>query len=81
MHKDCDPFTSENRARQSNTISSKQFAAFLNSRFRKLNYDLKRIRISGEYLNQSRFLNDIVIIADNLEELKEIFSEHNEPGK
>ena len=66
---------------QANTISPKLFTACIKSVFQKLNWDVKGIKIYGEYLNQLRFADVIVLITDNVEKLREILNELNDARK
>ena len=53
---------------QGDTIQPKLFTAFLESVFQKLNWDVKDIKIDGEYLSHFKFAD--YITTDNVEELQ-----------
>ena len=60
MHKDSKPFKLENWLPQRYTMSPKLFIACLESVFQKLNWNVKSIKIDGEYLNRLRFADGTV---------------------
>ena len=51
------------------------FITCLGDIFRRLNWEKKGIKICGEYLNNLKFADDIVLFADNLETLQEMMEE------
>lgn len=51
-------------------MSPKLFNVVLEYAFKNLNWDTKGVRIDGEQLHHLRFADDIVLIADNLEDAK-----------
>lgn len=61
--------------RQGDTISPKLFTLALEDVFKKLEWSKKGINIDGRYLNHLRFADDIVLISNNLEELREMLTE------
>lgn len=58
--------------RQGDTISPKLFTNCLEDSFKLLNWDTLGININGERLNNLRFADDIVLISDNMEDIKKM---------
>ena len=51
------------------------FITCLEDVFRKLNWEEKEIKICGEYLNNLKFADDIVLFTNNLETLQEMIED------
>lgn len=64
--------------RQGDTKSPKLFNLTIEKPFRHLKWQNKGILINGKGLNHLRFANDVVLIAQHPEDLKEILTELNE---
>ena len=77
MHTETNKIKIKRGVRQGDTISPKLFSACLEEVFNKLDWDNKGIRIDGEYLNHLRFADDIVLIAESVEELQEMLNDLN----
>lgn len=56
-------------------ISPRLFTAMLEYAFKELNWDGKGINIDGEYLNHLRFADDIIIIAENMGDARQMLTE------
>ena len=77
LHKDTDKIRIEKGVRQGDTISPKLFTACLEDIFRKFSWETKGVCINGEYLNNLRFADDIVLIAETANDLQEMLSDLN----
>ena len=58
--------------RQGDTISPKLFITVLEYAFKKLNWENKGLNIDGRNLTNLRFADDIVLLADNLKDIKDM---------
>jgi len=67
--------------RQGDPLSSALFNCLFEEVFTKLNWTGKGVNINGEYINNLRFADDIIVIAKNPNELKEMVEELTEKGK
>ncbi len=68
--------------RQGDTISPKLFTACLDEIFKKLEWDDMGLKIDGEYLNNLRFVDDIVLLSNSREDLENMISDlHRESLK
>jgi len=81
LHRDSNPFPLQKGVRQGDTISPKLFTACLESVFQNLDWETKGIKIDGEYLSHLRFANDIVLVANNLQDLQQMLNELNNESK
>ena len=77
LDKESNKFPIQKGVRQGDTLSPKLFNAGLEQVFRMLKWDNKGITINGEKLNHLRFANNIVLISNNGEEVKEMLNELN----
>ncbi len=59
-------------ARQGDPLFPSLFNCVLEDIFRKLNWEQKGIKINGEFMNNLRYADGIVLIAQNTKELKEM---------
>lgn len=64
--------------KQGDPLSPLLFICALEEVFRKLNWEQKGIKINGEILNNLRFADDVVLIGNNLLEIKNMLTELNE---
>ena len=62
-------------------LSALLFICPLEQIFKKLNWDDEGILVNGERLNNLWFSDDIVLITDNINELRVMIQERNEVGK
>lgn len=67
--------------RQDDTISLKLFILALENVFKNLNWDGREINIDGSYLNNLRFADDIVLLSNNISELKNMEQLNNATKK
>ena len=67
--------------KQGDPLSPVLFICALEEIFRKLKWEGRGIKINGEYLNNLRFADDIILIAKNEGELNEMLQELNAKGK
>ena len=58
LHKDSEKIRIKRGVRQRDTISSKLSTATLESKFRRLNWENKGVKIDGEFLTNVRFADD-----------------------
>ncbi len=61
--------------RQGDPLSPNLFNSVLEEIFRKMNWQEMGIKINGEWINNIRFADDVVIIAKDTEELKKMSEE------
>ena len=61
--------------RQGDTISPKLFITVLEYAFKKLNWENRGLNIDGRNLTNLRFADDIVLLADNLKDIKDMLQE------
>lgn len=75
LHQDTDMFPIERGVRQGDTISPKLFNTVLEYACKRINWRNMGINIDGEHLNHLRFADDIVLIADSLEDSRRMLQE------
>ena len=61
--------------KQGDPLSPLLFNSALEEMFKNLKWEGKGIKINGSYLNNLRFADDIVLISDKIEELREMLME------
>jgi len=61
--------------RQGDTISPKLFITVLEYVFKKLDWDQKSLKIDGQSVSNLRFADDIILLADNLEDIRIMLQE------
>ena len=74
LHKDRDEFPTNWGVRQGSTISPKLFNAALEEILRKISWESKGINIDGERSNHLRFADDIILIAEDGNQLEEMLN-------
>jgi len=67
--------------RQGDPLSSLIFNSMLENVFKELQWEKKVVNINGTYLSNLRFADDVILISEEEEEIKEIIQELNEKGK
>lgn len=72
IHENTQDFPIERGVRQGDVLSPKLFTTLLEYMFKKIGFDEMGININGEKLSHLRFADDIVIIADRIDEAKEM---------
>lgn len=71
-------FPIQKGVRQGDPLSPLRFNCALEEIFKNLDWDKKVIKINGEYLNNLRFADDVVLIASKKEELENMIRDlHN----
>lgn len=68
-------FRVQKGVKQGDPLSPNLFNAVLEGVFRKLNWEGKGLKINGLFLNNLRFADNIVLISNNINELKEMAEE------
>ena len=81
MDKTGEAFEIRRGVRQGDPLSSFLFNCTLESVFREMDWSKKGINVNGEYMNNLRYADDVVLIATSEEELEEMIQELNEKGK
>lgn len=81
LHKVSNAFKISKGVRQGDTISPKLFNAVLQEVFKKLNWEERGIKIDGEFINNLRFADDIVLLASSFEELQKMLQDLNRESK
>lgn len=71
MHKD----TKSIKIKQEDTTSPKLFTLTLKSVFIKMDYNDRRIVICGRRLNNFRYADDVVLVTDSTENLKQMLED------
>ena len=61
--------------RQGDTRSPKLFKTVLEYAFKKLNWENRGLNLDGRNLTNLRFADDIVLLADNLKDIKDMLQE------
>ena len=74
-------FEIRKRLKQGDPLSPPLFTCALEKIFMETNWEKKGILIDGEYLNNLRFANDAVVVAEDIQELKLMLNELNEIAK
>ena len=77
LYKDSNKINIDRGVRQGDTVSPNLLNAALEGIFRRLDWDRKGININGGHLSQLRFVDDIVRITNNAEELEEMLNDFN----
>ncbi|XP_060517971.1 uncharacterized protein LOC132696860 [Cylas formicarius] len=67
--------------RQGESISPKLFTLALEDMFKNIGWETKGIKINGEYLSHLRFADDIVLFADNQQDLQDMLLELDQNSK
>ena len=67
--------------RQGDSISPKIFTAALEDIFKTLEWEAKGVNINGKQLNNLRFADDIVLLAESMDDLKTVLQELNSVAK
>ncbi|PIK38581.1 endonuclease-reverse transcriptase [Apostichopus japonicus] len=70
LHKESNKIPIRKGVRQGDTISPKLFTACLEHIFKDISWEDKGINVNGEKFNHLRFADDIVIIANNFNEME-----------
>lgn len=81
LHDNTDKFNIERGVRQGDTISPKLFNAVLQYMYKQTNWDNLGVNINGERLNHLRFADDIVLIADRLDDVISMLRNLNEESR
>ncbi len=82
LHKKSRKILISKGVRQGNTISPKLFTAWLEGILKKLEWNDFGFKIDGEYLNNLRFADDIVLLSNSGEDLDKMVSDlHGESLK
>ena len=81
LEKESESFKILRGVRQGDPISPSLFTSCLELVFQQLDWDQKGIRIDGEYLNNLRFADDIVLLANNVNELQGMVEDLNKESK
>lgn len=79
MYEGTNRFKIERGVKQGDTLSSNFFAAVLELVFKDLNWNYEGMQIDGKNLNNSRFVDDIVLVANNLAVADEMANQQSEP--
>lgn len=74
-------FNIEKGVRQGDPLSSILFNCLLEEVFKTLDWQGKGINVNGEYLNNLRFADDVILIAKNPTELEEMVEDLFEKGQ
>ena len=74
-------FNTENGIKQGEPLSSPIFIAALKETFKKVRWEGKGVSINREFLNHLRFTDDVVLTANNKDELKSMVEELNNAEK
>ncbi|PIK54411.1 endonuclease-reverse transcriptase [Apostichopus japonicus] len=75
LHKESNKIPIRKGVRQGDTISPKLFTACLEHIFKDINWEDKGISVNGEKFNHLRFADDIVIIANNFNEMESMLQD------
>ena len=81
LHKDSERIPIGKGVRQGDTISPKLFTACLEEVFKNLEWENVGIKIDGEYLNNLRFADDIVLMSESGEELQMMLGDLNRESR
>ncbi len=82
LHKKSSKIPIRKGVRQGDTISPKLFRACLEEIFKKLEWDDMGLTIDGEYLNNLRFADDIVLLSNSGEDFEKMICDlHRESLK
>ncbi|VDO16914.1 unnamed protein product [Brugia timori] len=75
LDKEGEEFKVQKGVKQGDPLSPNLFNAVLEGIFRNLNWEGKGLKINGQFLNNLRFADDIVLISNGMNELKEMSEE------
>lgn len=75
LHTQTNPIKMKKGVRQGDTISPKLFTLCLEDIFKKLNWDDKGINVNGRKINHLTFADDVLLIADNIQDLQKMLTE------
>ncbi|CAG9116832.1 unnamed protein product [Plutella xylostella] len=75
------PIQLQRGVRQGDVISPKLFTCALEDVFKLVEWKRLGINVNGEYISHLRFADDIVIMAETLEELGEMLTDLNDASK
>lgn len=67
--------------RQRDTISPKLFTLVFENVFKKLDWTNREIKIDGKYLSHLRFVDEILILSDDIEDMTFMLQELKEETK
>ncbi len=81
LHKKSRKIPIRKGARQGDKISPILFTACLEEVFKKLEWDDMGLKIDGEYLNNLRFADDIVLLSNSGEDLEKMISDLQRESK
>lgn len=70
LHDNSGQIKIERGVRQGDTICRQNYSIVLEYTFKRLKWEEKGLNIDGQKLNHLRFADDIVLIANNLEEMR-----------
>ena len=76
-----DPINLWRGVRQGDTISPKIVTVALEDIFKTLEWEAKGVTINGEPLNNLRFADDVVLLAESMDDLKTMLQELNSAAK
>ena len=75
LHKESEKIRIKKGVREGDTISPKLFTATLESIFRRLNWENKRVKVDGEFLSIVRFADDILLYTETPQESQQMLQE------
>ena len=81
LHKESEKIRIKRGVRQGDTISPKLFTATLESIFRRLNWEIKGVKIDGEFLSNLRFADEIFLCTETPQELQQMLKEPSDESR